>query len=166
MYSTGLAQLTCSARATLQTDVLAVLKQRIADGVCTAQDLEGVGNTAVSAPECADVHDKCASLIAAGLSCETDFCVECAFVGQCDLSCNLCGGKRRVQAAEGSLCPPDTFAAQAQSVTEACCDPGGRVYLPASVEAASKPAVLVTSHTHHPYPILMFVVLRRHWRVR
>ena len=108
----------------MQTDVLEVLKQRVADGVCTAQDLEGVGNTAVSAPQCADARDKCAALIAAGLSCNDDFCATCINAGQCDRSCDLCDdGKRRAQADQ-ETCSPATFQTEAQHVTDACCDPG------------------------------------------
>lgn len=108
----------------MQTDVLEVLKQRVADGVCTAQDLEGVGNTAVSAPQCADARNKCAALIAAGLSCEDDFCATCTNAGQCDRSCDLCDhGKRRAQTDQ-ETCPLATFQNDAQHVTDACCDPG------------------------------------------
>ena len=108
----------------MQTDVLEVLKQRVADGVCTAQDLENVGNTAVSAPQCADARDKCAALIADGLTCKDDFCATCTNAGQCDRSCNLCDdGKRRAQTDQ-ETCSPATFQTEAQHVTDACCDPG------------------------------------------
>ena len=101
-----------------------MLKQRVTDGVCTAQDLEGVGNTAVSAPQCADARDKCAALIADGLTCKDDFCATCTNAGQCDRSCNLCDdGKRRAQADQ-ETCSPATFQTEAQHVTDACCDPG------------------------------------------
>ena len=112
----------------MQTDVLEVLKQRVADGVCTAQDLENVGNTAVSAPQCADARDKseCAALIAVGFSCKDDFCATCTttIAGQCDRSCDLCDdGKRRAQTDQ-ETCSPATFQTEAQHVTDACCDPG------------------------------------------
>ena len=106
-----------------QMDVLSVLKQRVADGVCTDQDLEGVGNTLAPAQQCADGRDKCDTLITVGgMSCETDFCPTCTNAGQCDLSCDLCSGKRRAQT--GPTCSPTEFQDQAQSVTDACCDPG------------------------------------------
>ena len=117
---------THGARVAWQTDVLEVLKKQIADGVCTPQDLEGVGNTEVSAPQCADARDTCTALIAAGLSCQDDFCPSCSNSGQCDLSCNLCA-RRRTQNSpqtEPQTCTPDEFQAQAQGVTEACCDEG------------------------------------------
>jgi hypothetical protein len=111
------------ARAAWQTDALDVLKQRVEDGVCTDQDLEGVGNTEVAPPQCTDARgDKCPALIAAGLSCATDFCAGCGNAGQCDLSCDLCG-RRRAQT-HPQTCTPDTFQAEAQGVTDACCDPG------------------------------------------
>lgn len=111
------------ARAAWQTDALDVLKQRVEDGVCTDQDLEGVGNTEVAPPQCTDARgDKCPALIAAGLSCATDFCASCGLARQCDLSCDLCG-RRRAQTHPQS-CSPDTFQAEAQGVTDACCDPG------------------------------------------
>lgn len=107
-----------------QEDALAELKRRVADGACSAEDLEGVGATAVMAPPCVDTYPQCEAGIAAGfLTCAADFCSICPTMpGQCDSACGFC--RRRRAQASASTCPIATFSAESEGVTEACCDAG------------------------------------------
>eukprot|EP01044_Picomonas_judraskeda_P006412 COSAG03_NODE_637_length_6585_cov_2.441721_7_plen_281_part_01 len=117
----------CSTSLTT-ADVLDILKQKVHDGECSSVDLEGVSNTLVHMPspplaECADSRDRCDALIAAGLSCETDFCGECALAGRCDLTCDQCSDHHR-RAQTPSTCSVEDFTAESSFVTDACCDVG------------------------------------------
>ncbi len=120
----------CEANVT-SVAALAELKQRVQDGVCSDDALEGVAVAHVPAARCIDARDKCEAGITSGfVSCATDFCLTCPSAGECDATCDLCGhgdggngqgnGKRRTQMT----CPLDVFTTEANEVTHACCDPG------------------------------------------
>eukprot|EP01052_Picozoa_sp_SAG31_P049606 SAG31_NODE_10940_length_1081_cov_0.882892_1_plen_270_part_10 len=145
-----------------------------AEGRCPDLALDGVAETDVQAPECQDhfaagADGRCQMTIASGIfTCENDFCntahPQCAFAGQCDATCGLCGdgegGQHRHLAAREpaspppsniaaderralqmghNLCNPATFTAHAAAVTEACCD-GPGPYGPETKCASGYPA--------------------------
>lgn len=126
--ATGLHQLNgmCMDSLTLP-DVIQELQQRVASGICTDADLEGVGMVQVlDDTECIDSHDSCDQLVQL-LSCKDDLCPTCQMAGQCDLTCGICGGSghRRAQNEEGATntCTDiEEFQALAEEVTRACCD--------------------------------------------
>eukprot|EP01051_Picozoa_sp_SAG22_P011042 SAG22_NODE_1033_length_5921_cov_9.527482_5_plen_644_part_00 len=117
------------------TDLLAALKTLHDEGHCPDADLDGVGETTVKAPDCADrmEGDRCSMTISAGIfTCEHDFCdtafPPCMFAAQCDASCGLCDGahghRRQLQIGQHMVCDPSTFGAQVDAVDRACCDDG------------------------------------------
>ena len=71
---------------------LAALAEMQAAGMCTGDELNGVGETAVGEAPCEDIRQGCSSLIAAGMTCAADFAPSGMMAGQCERTCAFCDG--------------------------------------------------------------------------
>jgi hypothetical protein len=130
-------------------DVLHTLAELDASGACAANgvSLDGVAATAVPCEDLLGVGP-CAHLMDI-FSCDVDFVAGGSMAGKCDATCHICGaspgsGHRRLADDMGKVlqslatlaaprgrrlqtndCTPGVFAAQAEAVTEACCEAAG-----------------------------------------
>ena len=120
------------------TDIIAELIRMRNEDSCTI-DGDGIGEQQVHvrAPgECIDSGgDTLCGLISAGvLTCESDFCPECAHAHKCDVSCGFdcssnggsAGGKhRRTQGIHlSNVCSALNLGEKVGPVNTACCDEG------------------------------------------
>ena len=73
--------------------VLAALGDLKAQGMCTDEDLNGIGEVAVAEAPCVDGRDGCEHLVASGfMTCAADFAPGGGMAGSCDRTCAFCDG--------------------------------------------------------------------------
>ena len=110
-----------------ELDVLSRLKEMNEAGTCSAEALNGMALTPVTAAPCADSGQvECGALILAGLRCK-----DATMVADCALTCGQCNGHRRAQIT--SRCTG--FDDQAVVVNTACCDYDGCNGVPTTCDA-------------------------------
>eukprot|EP01050_Picozoa_sp_SAG11_P016447 SAG11_NODE_2246_length_3639_cov_1.957062_5_plen_269_part_00 len=144
--ASGLTETYNQCLAIPASDIIGMLKTLQDRGQCPPTALDAVGETEVVVGPCANVWggERCELGVASGvMTCDRDFCNTvptknnpCVVAGQCDRTCGFCSddsseGHRRALALLEKLrrlqmahvrCNPATFADEAATVDDACCD--------------------------------------------